>query len=119
MSLKNDIEALCNKIAEDYSSWKYVAGQFKNDNLKHTQRVFDPMWTFRVGEGKLQTRTMLCNKNIINLSNKIFGQKPNFTSVVYHSRYVENYVRPSAIYSIDDGSAEKKFVMKWIFVCRY
>ena len=108
MSLKSDIEVLCKEIAEDYPGWKYIAGQFKNDNLKHTHRVFDLMWTFRAGEAKLQTRTMLCNKNIISLSNNIFGQKPNFTSVVYHSRYVEGYVRPSAIYSLDDGSAEKK-----------
>ena len=102
---------MCGKIAEDYEGWQYVAGIFKNKNLKHTVKIMDPRWGFQPQSVLMQPITIVLNKKIAALKKKIFNRKSSFTSSVIHNQYVVKYDFHSArIYGdqLQNGQAEKK-----------
>jgi len=106
---KADAIELCKKIANDYDGWEYISGNFRNKKLKHTDILLSLGLSVSAGAGLIQPSTRALNKKIKLLEKKITNEKPlNFTSLIRHANFEENYdFHSGRFYTLEDGKAEK------------
>jgi hypothetical protein len=88
-TFKDRVLAICIEVAAEFEGWKYVAGVFKNGDLKHTALIVSPGFSFDKGTTFLQPSIHVCNKRSMRLYKKIIGRDRS-TSLVSFSD-IENF----------------------------
>ena len=118
---KNDITDLCGKIAEDYEDWQYVAGIFKNKNLKHTVKIMDPRWSFQPQSVLMQPITIVLNKKIAALKKKYLTESLHLQALLSIINMLLSMIfiaQEFMAINYKMVKLKKRFELKWIHVLK-
>lgn len=72
-TFKSDLYDICDTVANEFSGWKFSAGQFKNKSLRHSDLIVHPGFGFERGTTLLQPSVTVNNKRAMKLSKQLLG----------------------------------------------
>jgi hypothetical protein len=85
-TIKPELFQLCKEVASELEGWSFGSDMFKNKDLKHTDLIVWPAFSFQGGGENpmcnIQPSICVVNKKSIKLFQQIFGVKPYWTSII-------------------------------------